>query len=874
MPSLADFEKDARTRLKNNEGMSALRAAEQAVEQHGGDPASHHLHGTVLERVGRYEDALAAYRACLKRGGHGNAAERVKDLEAALERPALVPVPTAARSWRSGIDHTTLTSIQNALHQYTYKGVSLLKNPFDLGLYPLLLSKLRPRTILEIGSNAGGSALWMGDLCDAMDLDCQIHSLDIVKPKHVKHRRVTFHEGDGRNLGPTWNEKFLDHLPRPWLVIEDADHSFETSSAALAFFEPLLTKDDVLVIEDGIISDLSRLPEGTSGPHRALRQFLGKHFIEWEVIAEYCDFYGYNYTWASNGFLRKTGLKRLGKDVAPELPNLVDRTKKKEFADVLVELDKLKGSGHPPRGTDYLRAFCFWKLGRHYDALEAAKEETRWFPDHGQARRLAEHLSAKLFPPPKLGNDEFKRLYQIVRPYTMLSEERLHSLYSLARRVCDFDVPGDFIECGVAAGGSSALLAAVIDRHSKRPRRLFACDTFSGMPAPTEKDIHDDLRAENSGWGSGTCSAPTGALMEICRKLGVENIVIPVEGLFSDTLPAVREKAEDFAFLHMDGDWFQSTRDILVHLYHKLREGALIQVDDYGYWKGCRDALHQFEQQQGLKFNIHVVDGTGVWFSKPASSNAMLHRLNLGCGKRFHRGWLNLDVVPVDPAVIAHDLLDPLPLDDATCSVVYHSHALEHLPKDRAPDILAECYRVLAPDGILRIAVPDLETIARLYLENLSAAAQGDASAALRHEWMTIELVDQLARHHSGGHMLDYWKRHPMPAEDFVLQRMGREAGDFINAFRAAAPDATTAASFNETPESVGRFRTGGEVHRWMYDRVSLSRLLKSAGFTDVRVCCATESSIPDWAGFHLDTDESGRVRKPDSLFVEARKPA
>jgi len=57
-----------------------------------------------------------------------------------------------------------------------------------------------------------------------------------------------------------------------------------------------------------------------------------------------------------------------------------------------------------------------------------------------------------------------------------------------------------------------------------------------------------------------------------------------------------------------------------------------------------------------------------------------------------------------------------------------------------------------------------------------------------------------------------------------------------------------------------------------MYDRVSLGRLLKAAGFTQVRVCTGTESAIPNFASYHLDTDESGAVRKPDSLFIEAIK--
>jgi hypothetical protein len=72
----------------------------------------------------------------------------------------------------------------------------------------------------------------------------------------------------------------------------------------------------------------------------------------------------------------------------------------------------------------------------------------------------------------------------------------------------------------------------------------------------------------------------------------------------------------------------------------------------------------------------------------------------------------------------------------------------------------------------------------------------------------------------------------------------------------------------------VGQFRLSGEVHQWMYDRLSLGRLLSSAGFSDIRVCKAAESVITDFASYGLDADAQGNVRKPDSLFMEARKLA
>ena len=71
----------------------------------------------------------------------------------------------------------------------------------------------------------------------------------------------------------------------------------------------------------------------------------------------------------------------------------------------------------------------------------------------------------------------------------------------------------------------------------------------------------------------------------------------------------------------------------------------------------------------------------------------------------------------------------------------------------------------------------------------------------------------------------------------------------------------------------LGRFRRGGEVHLWMYDRHSLARLLQEAGFEDPQVVGPSESQIPDWTSYHLDTEPDGIVYKPDSLYMEAVKP-
>lgn len=256
----------------------------------------------------------------------------------------------------------------------------------------------------------------------------------------------------------------------------------------------------------------------------------------------------------------------------------------------------------------------------------------------------------------------------------------------------------------------------------------------------------------------------------------------------------------------------------------------------------------------------------------PAISDNALRLLNVGCGAHFDERWINIDIAPSDPRVATFDIQKPLPFENDYFEVVYHSHVLEHLPKRAAPPFIAECARVLKPGGIIRVVIPDLEMICRVYLEVLGAALRGEPSAAERYDWITVEMLDQMVREESGGEMLRFWSQRPVPAKDFVIERVGRIAGDFIDRLAQQPASQEPERASTPAPEEIGRFRVSGEVHKWMYDRFSLQRLLSGAGFEDCRTVQAWESAIPDFASYALDVESDGQTRKPDSLFMEARK--
>jgi predicted SAM-dependent methyltransferase len=265
--------------------------------------------------------------------------------------------------------------------------------------------------------------------------------------------------------------------------------------------------------------------------------------------------------------------------------------------------------------------------------------------------------------------------------------------------------------------------------------------------------------------------------------------------------------------------------------------------------------------------------------------------LNFGCGATFHQDWVNLDASPVSPEIIAFDISRDFPFEAGTFDAVYGSHVLEHLDPYAANDVLRDCNRILKPGGIIRVAVPDLERIARLYLSALEEALAGDREAQARYDWLMLELYDQSVRKVSGGKMSAYVSadRHKSA---FVAQRLGCEGvGSPIErrlSFRISRRLRSISESVRKTVAGIftfaflgprgltalreGLFRSQGEIHQWMYDRFSMARALQQSGFTSVSMRIAGQSDIPGFQNYHLEVI-AGQERKPDSLYMEGRKP-
>lgn len=93
-------------------------------------------------------------------------------------------------------------------------------------------------------------------------------------------------------------------------------------------------------------------------------------------------------------------------------------------------------------------------------------------------------------------------------------------------------------------------------------------------------------------------------------------------------------------------------------------------------------------------------------------------KLNLGAGSKPIEGWANLDGAQCNT-------LYPLGLKDGCASEIRASHVLEHFAHGEVLDVLKDWVRVLKPGGLMRIAVPDLERIAKAYLSGADWPIQG-----------------------------------------------------------------------------------------------------------------------------------------------------
>ena len=196
-----------------------------------------------------------------------------------------------------------------------------------------------------------------------------------------------------------------------------------------------------------------------------------------------------------------------------------------------------------------------------------------------------------------------------------------------------------------------------------------------------------------------------------------------------------------------------------------------------------------------------------------------VRKLQIGAGKNIRPGWLNTNFYPVRPfstSTIFLDATRSFPLPDNSFDYVFSEHMIEHIPYEGGRNMLLECHRVLRPDGVLRIATPDMAFLMSLM--------DGDLSDLER------SYIDWSAQEFLGS---------PVPASGLTVAN---------NYFRAWG-------------------------HAFIYDRATLVLALERAGFVEVEQRAVNESAERELTGIdNIDRMPAGYLEL-ETMTFEARKP-
>jgi len=215
-------------------------------------------------------------------------------------------------------------------------------------------------------------------------------------------------------------------------------------------------------------------------------------------------------------------------------------------------------------------------------------------------------------------DEAFMAIHEKVKAFTITSIERQYGLYQAVKYILANRIPGDFVECGVWKGGS-VMLAELAFRELEEARTFWLFDTFAGMTTHGEHDC------AVAGVGPEHFE---GDVLAVSKERVIENLAAVcgpqfyaecrfMVGDVRDTLSPYAVKPPQIALLHLDTDWYESTKVELEVLYPLVVPGGVVIADDYGQWLGQGKAVDEYLDEHGPRPLLHRMDYSGAMWVKP-----------------------------------------------------------------------------------------------------------------------------------------------------------------------------------------------------------------------------------------------------------------
>ena len=216
---------------------------------------------------------------------------------------------------------------------------------------------------------------------------------------------------------------------------------------------------------------------------------------------------------------------------------------------------------------------------------------------------------------PVEAEEEIKKFINYCNQFSMTGKKRMYLLTQAILNVKNNNLDGDLVECGVWKGGN-ILLYNLLNDFYKLNKTIFAYDTFDGMSSPQDIDItHNGTSAQllmkmtekKDGKNDIHCFSSLDLVKKnILEYSNLSNIKF-IKGEVEKTLSFEKNLPKKISILRLDTDFYSSTRKELEILYPRLVSGGILIIDDYGFWRGARQAVDEYFNKPKW---LHIVDQT------------------------------------------------------------------------------------------------------------------------------------------------------------------------------------------------------------------------------------------------------------------------
>jgi len=243
------------------------------------------------------------------------------------------------------------------------------------------------------------------------------------------------------------------------------------------------------------------------------------------------------------------------------------------------------------------------------EKVEQFNQALEWIGDAFQGHVFATDMNISIARNLSFGQDQ-----KFVRSFESTAEEdqersliwRLHVLTWAAHHA--LQVEGDFVECGVFKGFSSAVVCKYLD-FADIAKVFYLYDTFAGLPEETSTEQERALYPYDLDHNSDKIFDHVKQMFEDYPNVQIVKGIVPYS--FTQAIP------EKIAYLHIDMNSVQAEILALEHLFHRISPGGILILDDFGWITQEPQMLAETEFMQALGYKVlELPTGQGLVFKR------------------------------------------------------------------------------------------------------------------------------------------------------------------------------------------------------------------------------------------------------------------